>query len=141
VLPEQGIVYQFILAIEDAYPNEARDIYQDLRQNKALTLEKLIAELNDEARRSDPVKAAAFAAKNNATTTDNTNAQRSSSRGYGGRGRGSSCGGRGGNCSSSFYRANSKTTTPPARAQLGGRLGVSMCLHCSREHASASDRC
>jgi hypothetical protein len=64
ILPKQGIVYQFILAIEDTYPDEARDIRRDLRQNKVVTLDLLIHELNDEARRNDPVKAAAFAAKN-----------------------------------------------------------------------------
>ena len=35
ILPEQGIVYQFILAIEDTYPDEARDIRRDLRQLEA----------------------------------------------------------------------------------------------------------
>lgn len=31
ILPKQGIVYQFILAIKDTYPDEARDIRRDLR--------------------------------------------------------------------------------------------------------------
>jgi hypothetical protein len=136
ILPKQGIVYQFILAIEDTYPDEARDIRRDLRQSKDVTLDLLIHELNDEARRNDPVKAAAFAAKNN---TDNTgDNQRGGSRGRGRCGRGR--GGRGGNRGSSSNRADSNTITPPA-AQSGGRPGVSMCLHCSREHYGAGDRC
>jgi len=137
ILPEQGIVYQFILAIEDTYPDEARDIRRDLRQSKGVTLDLLIHELNDEARRNDPVKAAAFAAKNNTDKTGDIQRGGGHGRGRGGHGRG----GRGGNRGGSSHGADSKTTTPPAAAQSGGRPGVTMCLHCSREHYGAGDRC
>jgi hypothetical protein len=67
-------VYQFILAIEESYPNKARDIRQDLRQNKPITLDSIIHKLNDKARRSDPVKAAAaFASNRNNSRGNNSN--------------------------------------------------------------------
>jgi hypothetical protein len=62
ILPEKGILYQFILAIQDSYPDYARTIRRDLRSDRSTTLDAVIHELNDEARREDPVKAAAFAA-------------------------------------------------------------------------------
>jgi hypothetical protein len=61
ILPSKGVLYQFILAIEDPYPEYARTIQRDLRSNRSLTLDSVIYELNDEARRNDPVKAASFA--------------------------------------------------------------------------------
>ncbi|KAF1937103.1 hypothetical protein EJ02DRAFT_469967 [Clathrospora elynae] len=81
VLPKQGIVYQFILAIEDTYPDKAQDIRHNLCQSKDVTLDLLIHELNNKARRNNPVKAAAFAAKHNTNNTADN--QRGSSRGQG----------------------------------------------------------
>jgi hypothetical protein len=73
VLPEQGVVYQFILAIEESYPDKARDIRRNLRQNKTVTLDSIIHKLNDEARRSDLVKAAAAFASNRNNSGNNGN--------------------------------------------------------------------
>jgi hypothetical protein len=47
VLPEKGILYQFILAIEDSYPEYARTIRRDLRSDRQTTLEAVINELNE----------------------------------------------------------------------------------------------
>jgi hypothetical protein len=62
-LPTAGVLYQFILAIEDTYPEYARSIRRDLRSNRKPTLNAVIKELNDESRREDPVKTA-FASNN-----------------------------------------------------------------------------
>ncbi|KAI1669664.1 hypothetical protein L13192_07123 [Pyrenophora tritici-repentis] len=102
VLPKQGIVYPFILAIEDNYPDEARDIRCDLRQSKDVTLDLLIHELNDEARRNDPVRAAAFAAKHYTDNPGDNQRGGSRGRGRGRRGRG----GRGGNRGGSSNKTN-----------------------------------
>jgi hypothetical protein len=40
-----------------------------MRNNRNITVEAIIAEINDEARRDDPVKTAAFASKNNSDNT------------------------------------------------------------------------
>jgi hypothetical protein len=92
ILPEKGILYQFILAIQDSYPDYARTIRRDLRSDKSNTLDAIIHELNDEARRDDPVKAAAFAANKKTQSAHQsdteTNHNRDRPRGGGGHGRG-----------------------------------------------------
>jgi hypothetical protein len=40
-----------------------------MRNDRNITVEAIIAEINDEARRDDPVKTAAFASKNNTSNT------------------------------------------------------------------------
>ncbi|KAF2828239.1 hypothetical protein CC86DRAFT_405241 [Ophiobolus disseminans] len=57
-LPTAGVLYQFILAIEDTYPKYARSICRDLRSKRTPTLDAVIKELNDESRREDLVKTA-----------------------------------------------------------------------------------
>ncbi|KAF1945023.1 hypothetical protein EJ02DRAFT_397075 [Clathrospora elynae] len=54
-LPEKGVLYQFILAIKDVYPEYARVVRRNLRSNRDLTLDSVIHELNDEARRCNEV--------------------------------------------------------------------------------------
>jgi hypothetical protein len=66
-------VYQFILAIEDTYLNYARDRCLDLRRGVTLLINYMCNELNDEARRNDPIKSAAFGAKQNADNGNNSN--------------------------------------------------------------------
>jgi hypothetical protein len=48
-LPDKGVVYQFILAIEDSYPEYARVVRRDMRAKGNLTLDSMIKEINDEA--------------------------------------------------------------------------------------------
>jgi hypothetical protein len=48
-LPKKGILYQFILSIEDVYPEYARVVRRDLRSNRDLTLDSVVHELNNEA--------------------------------------------------------------------------------------------
>jgi hypothetical protein len=62
-LPSAGILYQFILAIEDTYPEYARSICRDLWSERKPTLDAVIKELNNESRREDLVKTA-FASNN-----------------------------------------------------------------------------
>jgi hypothetical protein len=62
-LPTAGVLYQFILAIKDTYPEYARSIRRDLRSKRKPTLDAVIKELNDESRREDLVKTA-FASNN-----------------------------------------------------------------------------
>lgn len=63
VLPAMGEIYQFINAIEQQYPDYAKARRHDLRENRDVTLLKMIHEITDEARRDDPVKTAFTAAK------------------------------------------------------------------------------
>ncbi|KAI2478963.1 hypothetical protein Ptr902_09929 [Pyrenophora tritici-repentis] len=53
-LPEKGAIFQFILAIEDTYAEYARQRRHDMRNDRNITVEAMIAEINDEARRDDP---------------------------------------------------------------------------------------
>lgn len=63
VLPPKALNFQFLLAIEETFPDYARDRRHDLRQNKSLDYTHMINEINDEARRNDPVKTSAFASR------------------------------------------------------------------------------
>jgi hypothetical protein len=65
-------VYQFILAIEDTYLSYARDCCSDLRQGVTLSIDYMCNKLNNEARCDDPIKSAAFRARQNASN-DNSN--------------------------------------------------------------------
>jgi hypothetical protein len=57
-LTDKQAIYQFIGAIEVAYPEYARQHRADLRAGSMPVLQSMCNELADEARRSDPVKAA-----------------------------------------------------------------------------------
>jgi hypothetical protein len=52
-LPDKGVVYQFILAIEDSYPDYVRVVRRDMRAKGKLTLDSTIKEINDEAQCDD----------------------------------------------------------------------------------------
>ncbi|KAF1936994.1 hypothetical protein EJ02DRAFT_427023 [Clathrospora elynae] len=62
-LPDKGVLYQFILAIEESYPNYTQVVRRDMQSNGNLTLDSMIKEINNKARQDDPVKTASFAAK------------------------------------------------------------------------------
>jgi hypothetical protein len=85
-------VYQFILAIEDTYPSYARDRRSNLCRGVTLSIDHMCNELNDEARRDDPIKSAAFGVKQNAGSNNNNPPRGDRSH----RGRDSRRGGRGG---------------------------------------------
>jgi len=141
-LPGKGVLYQFILAIEDPYPEYARTIRRDLRSNRTLTLDSVIHELNDEARRDDPVKAASFASNHQ---------QAGNHRGGGGRGRGRGRGnkgseGRGGGQQGAPAQLTATTTTTTTQdntqsTERSPRQPVSHCTHCNREHAGGTALC
>jgi hypothetical protein len=57
-LTDKQAIYQFIGAIEVAYPEYARQRRADLRAGSMPVLQSMCNELADEARRSNPVKAA-----------------------------------------------------------------------------------
>ncbi|KAH4596271.1 hypothetical protein HBI60_228080 [Parastagonospora nodorum] len=80
-LPTAGVLYQFIFAIADTYPEYARSICRGLRSKRKPTLDAVIKELNDESRRENLVNIA-FASNNQQQGNDIHN------QGGGGRGRG-----------------------------------------------------
>jgi hypothetical protein len=142
-LPEKGILYQFILAIEDPYPEYARTIRRDLRSNRRLTLDLVIHELNDEARRDDPVKATSFAS-NQQQAGNNPRGGRGRGRGRGRGNKGSEGRGGGQQGASAQSTATSTTTTTQENTQSAERTPrqpVSHCTHCNREHAGGTALC
>jgi hypothetical protein len=72
-IPSKGQIYQFIAAIEDTYPDYAKERRHDLRENRNVTVTKTTHKINDEARRDDPVKKAAFTTKVAHNTSSNAN--------------------------------------------------------------------
>ncbi|KAI1561316.1 hypothetical protein PtrEW13061_011805 [Pyrenophora tritici-repentis] len=94
-LSNKARVYQFILAINNAYPDYGRDRRADLRRNVTLNVDRMCSELIDEARRDDPIKTIntsirASGGDNNRSQPlgDNNDANRSATRGRGNRGNG-----------------------------------------------------
>ncbi|KAH3939962.1 hypothetical protein HBI81_166310 [Parastagonospora nodorum] len=71
-LPTAGVLYQFIFAIADTYPEYARSICRGLRSKRKPTLDAVGKELNDESRRDDIVKTA-FASNNQQQGNDINN--------------------------------------------------------------------
>jgi hypothetical protein len=143
-LPEKGILYQFILAIEDVYPEYARVVRRNLRSNRDLTLDSLIHELNDEARRDDPVKTASFAS--NKQQAGNNDTQRGHGRGRGrGRGRGGGSQGRGGGQQGSTSTPAAATTTTvqslTTSADRTPRHPIAHCTYCNKEHPGGTAHC
>jgi len=84
----------------------------------------LIKELNDEARREDPVKIAAFTAKKLEASAPGAGNTRGDNRRGRGRGRGQQA--RGG--------ANTPLTPPPTPAPLNTPLPVEDCTSCGKAH-------
>jgi hypothetical protein len=71
-LPKKGATFQFILAIKDTYAEYARHCRHDMRNDRNITVKAIIAEINDKARRDDPVKTAAFASKQGNNSGNNS---------------------------------------------------------------------
>ncbi|KAI1521421.1 hypothetical protein PtrSN001A_012162, partial [Pyrenophora tritici-repentis] len=74
-------LYQFILAINNAYPDYGRDRRADLRRNVTLNVDRMCSELIDEDRRDDPIKIINTSIR--ASGGDNNDANRSATRGRG----------------------------------------------------------
>jgi hypothetical protein len=127
-------VYQFILAIEDTYPSYARDRRSDLRQKVTLSINHMCNELNDKACRDDPIKSAAFGAKQNANNGNNSN-NNTPRGGRSHRGRGSGQGGRGGGGRGNIDDRQT-TMTDDKRSALRA-----YCNHCKHTHIGAGDNC
>jgi hypothetical protein len=95
-------------------------------------------ELNDEARRDDPIKSAAFGAKQNAGNND-TNSNNNTPRGgrsY--RGRGSRQRGRGGGGGGGGGDNDDRKTTPTDDKKSAVQA---YCNHCKHTHIRAGDNC
>jgi hypothetical protein len=90
-------------------------------------------ELNDEARRDDPIKSAAFGAKQHADNSNNSN-NNTPRGGRSHRGRGSGRGGRGGGGGDN----NDRQTTLTGDKRLALRA---YCNHCKHTHIGAGNNC
>jgi hypothetical protein len=143
VLLKKSILYQFILAIEDFYPEYARTICCNLRSDRQPTLDAVINELNDKARCNDPVKTTAFAAKKSTETTTSTDPNRQKTGGNRGGRRGYSHGrGRGGNNSGGPGDSKSSTTPMPQPAgPLPATTLPKVACSCGRTHAGGGPNC
>ncbi|KAI0568680.1 hypothetical protein Alg215_12046, partial [Pyrenophora tritici-repentis] len=126
-------LYQFILAINNAYPDYGRDRRADLRRNVTLNVDRMCSELIDEARRDDPIKTIntsirASGGDNNRSQplSDNNDANRSATRGRGNRGNGRAQRGRGRGSEGATQRP---TNTSP------------YCKHCDCNHTGGGDNC
>ncbi|KAG9387657.1 hypothetical protein A1F94_000549 [Pyrenophora tritici-repentis] len=132
-LSNKARVYQFILAINNAYPDYGRDRRADLRRNVTLNVDRMCSELIDEARRDDPIKTIntsirASGGDNNRSQPlgDNNDANRSATRGRGNRGNGRAQRGRGRGSEGATQRP---TNTSP------------YCKHCDCNHTGGGDNC
>ncbi|KAI1676923.1 Gag-pol polyprotein [Pyrenophora tritici-repentis] len=136
-LSNKARVYQFILAINNAYPDYGRDRRADLRRNVTLNVDRMCSELIDEARRDDPIKTINTTVRNNQLTSggdnnrsqplsDNNDANRSATRGRGNRGNGRAQRGRGRGSEGATQRP---TNTSP------------YCKHCDCNHTGGGDNC
>ncbi|KAA8627632.1 Retrovirus-related Pol polyprotein from transposon TNT 1-94 [Pyrenophora tritici-repentis] len=132
-LSNKARVYQFILAINNAYPDYGRDRRADLRRNVTLNVDRMCSELIDEARRDDPIKTIntsirASGGDNNRSQplSDNNDANRSATRGRGNRGNGRAQRGRGRGSEGATQRP---TNTSP------------YCKHCDCNHTGGGDNC
>jgi hypothetical protein len=94
-------------------------------------------ELNDEARRDDPIESAAFGAKQNAGNNGNNSNNNTPRGGRSHRGRGSGRGGRGGGGGSSGDN-DDRETTPTEDKRSAVRA---YCNHCKHTHIGAGDNC
>jgi hypothetical protein len=96
-----------------------------MRNNRNITVEAIIAEINDEARRDDPVKTAAFASKNNSGNT------------------GQQTGGRNNNKNSrrSGRNKDKGAAQTPAQNDSKLKLSVGYCDYCKYNHFGFSANC
>ncbi|KAF2025023.1 hypothetical protein EK21DRAFT_117219 [Setomelanomma holmii] len=140
-LPDKGVLYQFILAIEDVYPKYARVVRCDLRSNRNLTLDSVIHELNDEAQRDDLVKAASFASNRQQAGNNNRGSGgsgRGRGRGGGSQGQG---GGQQGNASTPVATTTTTTRSIATSRERTPCQPIAHCTHCNKEHAGGTAMC
>lgn len=140
-LPEKGVLYQFILAIEESYPDYARVVRRDMRSKGSITLDSMIQEINDEARRDDPVKTASFAVKRQHEPADSKENNSRNSQQAGGdnrRGRGR---GRGGHNGGARGGSNTVSNNSTNNTTNDSKPAPPYCKHCKREHWGAGDTC
>ncbi|KAF1945404.1 hypothetical protein EJ02DRAFT_338342, partial [Clathrospora elynae] len=126
-------VYQFILAIEDTYPSYACDRRSDLQRGVTLSINHMCNKLNNKARRDNPIKSAAFGARQNASKDNSNNNTPRGGRSH--RGRGSGRGGQGGGGGGND---NDRKTTPTDNKRSAVRA---YCNHCKHTHIGAGDNC
>ncbi|KAG9386986.1 Retrovirus Pol polyprotein from transposon TNT 1-94 [Pyrenophora tritici-repentis] len=88
-LSNKARVYQFILAINNAYPDYGRDRRADLRRNVTLNVDRMCSELIDEARRDDPIKTINTSIRASGGSATRGRGNRGNGRAQRGRGRGS----------------------------------------------------
>jgi hypothetical protein len=143
VLPKKGILYQFILAIEDSYPEYARTTRRDLRSDRQPTLDAVINEFNNKARCNDRVKTAAFTTKKSTETTTSTDSNRQRTGGDCGSRHGHGHGrGRGENNSGSQGDSKSSTTpTPQPAGPLPATALLKVACSCGQTHAGGGPNC
>jgi hypothetical protein len=142
-LTDKQAIYQFIGAIEVAYPEYARQRRADLRAGSMPVVQSMCNELANEARRSDPVKAAYVTMtrqksggggnQNNYNQRGGRGSQRtgpSSDRGGGSYNSPSDRGRRGGlNCGRGGYSATNATAT------------AAWCEYCECSHMGGTVNC
>jgi hypothetical protein len=143
VLPKKGILYRFILAIEDSYPEYMCTIRRNLHSDRQPTLDAVINEVNNKASCNNPVKTAAFAAKKSTETTTSTytNHQKTGGDHEGRRGHSQDCE-RGGNNSSG--QGDSKSSTIPIPQPAGPLPATTLpkvACSCGRTHAGGRLNC
>ena len=137
-LTDRQSVFQFILAIDTSYPDYARQRRADLRDNKLPDISKMCAELLDEARRDDPIKAAYSSTKQQSggdSNNHNGTRGRGGQRG-GGLGRGNR-GGRGGSDRGNGRGGNQNSNGNSSRSNAER----AHCKLCNRTHYGAGDDC
>jgi hypothetical protein len=124
-ISDKCAAYQFILAIQNTYPDYARVRREDLRRNRTPTIDQMCDDLTDEARRDDPIK-----------TTYAMSKQRKSggeqSRGDPNRRR---RGKRNDNSDSKCEVSDNQKTAQSNRPQRA------YCKHCKSEHIGGGDNC
>ncbi|KAF2627484.1 hypothetical protein BU25DRAFT_341575, partial [Macroventuria anomochaeta] len=137
-ITEKCEVYQFILAIQEAYPEYARNRRADLCRNVIPKVDQMCNELNDEARRNDPVKVTYATMKQKA---GNGNYSKSGGNGTNGSDNPQRCSynnnhNNNGYCSTRNGGNNSQKPSQSTDHSRGPK-----CKHCGHPHAGAGDNC
>jgi hypothetical protein len=133
-LTSKQSIYQFILAIETAYPDYARQRRADLRNGTTPIIDKMCNKLIDEARRDDPIKIANVATKQQSGGDSSNNNTNNNSRG-GRSGRGRERNGQSGNNKGDRQQAEQRAEAKPATATKA------YCKHCDFTHYGGGNNC
>jgi hypothetical protein len=128
-LSNKQAVYQFILAIDTAYPDYAKARRSDLRNNVTPVITKMCNELIDEARRDDPIKAA------NAAARHRSGGDGQPSRHGNGYGRGQGDRDTKNNRGNSDQQAGQRSSNKPPTSTR------TYCKHCDSTHYGGGDNC